>query len=52
MDFNDLVVESEEKILLVRLNRPDVLNAIREETFKELEAVPCFSIPEGRPQHW
>ena len=39
MDFNDLVVESEDKILLVRLNRPDVLNAIREETFKELEAV-------------
>ncbi len=37
MDFKDLIVESENKILLVRINRPSVLNALREETFQELE---------------
>jgi enoyl-CoA hydratase len=37
MNFKDLVVESKDKILLVRFNRPSVLNALREETFLELE---------------
>ena len=39
MDFKDLIVESKDKILLVRINRPSVLNALREETFLELEKV-------------
>ena len=39
MDFKDLVVESKGKILLVRINRPNVLNALRKETFLELEKV-------------
>ena len=37
MDFKDFVVESEGKILLVKINRPNVLNALRKDTFLELE---------------
>jgi enoyl-CoA hydratase len=37
MLFKDLIVEKEDKILLVRINRPDVLNALRGDTFRELE---------------
>ena len=37
MDFKDLIVESEDKVLLVKINRPNVLNALRKETFLELE---------------
>jgi enoyl-CoA hydratase len=39
MDFTDLIVESKDKIQLVSINRPSVLNALRKETFLELEKV-------------
>ena len=37
MSFKDLIVDREDKILLVKINRPDVLNALRRDTFLELE---------------
>lgn len=37
--FEDLLVEREGKLQIVRLNRPRVLNALREKTFIELGAV-------------
>lgn len=37
--YEDLLVEADGGIQVVRLNRPEVLNAIREKTFLELEAV-------------
>jgi enoyl-CoA hydratase len=39
MPFEDLLVEMEGKLQIVRLNRPRVLNALREKTFIELGAV-------------
>jgi enoyl-CoA hydratase len=39
MDFNDMLLEHEGKILQVTLNRPNVLNALRKETFLELETI-------------
>jgi enoyl-CoA hydratase len=35
----DLIVEKDDKLQIVKLNRPHVLNALREKTFVELEAV-------------
>ena len=35
--FKDLILEREDKTLLVKINRPDVLNALRGDTFLELE---------------
>ncbi len=37
MPFKDIIVEREEKRLLVKINRPEVLNALRGDTFLELE---------------
>jgi len=37
MLFKDLILEREDKTLLVKINRPDVLNALRGDTFLELE---------------
>jgi enoyl-CoA hydratase len=37
MQFKDLILEREDKTLLVKINRPDVLNALRGDTFLELE---------------
>jgi enoyl-CoA hydratase len=39
MHFKDLLVEKEDKILIVKLNRPEVLNALRGDTFREIEHV-------------
>jgi enoyl-CoA hydratase len=39
MAFQDLVMERENKILLVKINRPRVLNALRKDTFLELEEI-------------
>jgi enoyl-CoA hydratase len=39
MPLEDLLVETEDKIQIVRLNRPRVLNALREKTFIELGSV-------------
>ena len=39
MTLEDLLVETEGKLQIVRLNRPGVLNALREKTFAELGAV-------------
>jgi enoyl-CoA hydratase len=45
--FKDLLVESENRVITVKLNRPDVLNALRENTFHELDEV--LSIFENDP---
>jgi enoyl-CoA hydratase len=37
MLFKDVIVEREDRKLLVKINRPEVLNALREDTFLELE---------------
>ncbi len=37
MQFKDLILERKDKTLLVKINRPDVLNALRGDTFLELE---------------
>ena len=37
MPFKDLIVEAEGRTLLVKINRPEVLNALRGDTFLELE---------------
>ena len=39
MTLEDLFVETEGKLQIVKLNRPEVLNALREKTFVELGAV-------------
>ncbi|MCW4037104.1 MAG: enoyl-CoA hydratase-related protein [Candidatus Bathyarchaeota archaeon] len=39
MPLEDLLVETEGKLQIIRLNRPRVLNALREKTFIELGAV-------------
>ena len=39
MPFKDLIVEKEDKTFLVKINRPDVLNALRGDTFRELEQI-------------
>jgi enoyl-CoA hydratase len=37
MPFKDIIVEREDGKLLIKLNRPEVLNALRKDTFLELE---------------
>jgi enoyl-CoA hydratase len=37
MHFKDIIVEREERILLIKINRPQVLNALRKDTFLEIE---------------
>lgn len=37
MPFKDIIVEREDRTLLIKLNRPEVLNALRKDTFLELE---------------
>jgi enoyl-CoA hydratase len=37
--YEDLIVEKKGKLQIIKLNRPKVLNALRERTFAELEAV-------------
>ena len=37
MPFKDLIIERESRTLIIKVNRPDVLNALREDTFLELE---------------
>jgi enoyl-CoA hydratase len=37
MQYKDLIVEKDDRIHLVKINRPDVLNALRGDTFQELE---------------
>jgi len=37
MSFKDIIVERENRTILVKINRPEVLNALRENTFLELE---------------
>jgi enoyl-CoA hydratase len=39
MPFKDIVVEREDRKLLIKINRPRVLNALRKDTFLELEQV-------------
>ena len=39
LTFEDLIVEIDDKLQIVKLNRPEVLNALREKTFNELTAV-------------
>ncbi len=39
MDFNNLLFEVQEKIAIVKINRPTKLNALNDETFNELEKV-------------
>lgn len=39
MNFKDIIVEKEDRKLLVKINRPKVLNALRKDTFLELEQV-------------
>jgi enoyl-CoA hydratase len=39
MQFKDLDIDKEDKIVTVKLNRPEVLNALRGDTFRELEQV-------------
>ncbi len=50
MPFKDVIVEREDRKLLVKINRPEVLNALREDTFLELEqALKEFS---GADEYW
>jgi len=37
MPFKDIIVEREDRTLLIKINRPEVLNALRKDTFLELE---------------
>ncbi len=37
MPFKDVIVEREDRRLLIKINRPEVLNALRKDTFLELE---------------
>jgi enoyl-CoA hydratase len=37
MSYKDLIVEKEKRTLLIKINRPEVLNALRGDTFLELE---------------
>jgi enoyl-CoA hydratase len=39
MPFKDIIVERDDKIVLIKINRPRVLNALRKETFLELEQI-------------
>jgi enoyl-CoA hydratase len=37
MPFKDLIVEKEDRTLLIKINRPEVLNALRKDTFLGIE---------------
>jgi len=37
MPFKDIIVESEDRTLLIKIDRPEMLNALRKDTFLELE---------------
>lgn len=37
MTFNDIIYEKEEGIAVIRLNRPEVLNAVRDSLWREIE---------------
>jgi len=39
MDFNNIILEKEEKIAVVTINRPKALNALNSETLTELDSV-------------
>jgi len=44
MPFTDLIVEKEDRTILIKINRPEVLNALRGDTFMDLEkALDDFS---------
>ena len=50
MPFKDVIVEREDRRLLIKINRPEVLNALRKDTFLELEqALKEFS---GADECW
>ena len=50
MTFEDLLVETEGQLQIVKLNRPEVLNAVREKTFVELGAVLDRFSEDGQPR--
>jgi enoyl-CoA hydratase len=37
MPYKDLIVEKDDRTLLIKINRPEVLNALREDTFLDIE---------------
>jgi len=37
MPFKDIIVEKEDQTLLIKINRPEVLNALRKDTFLDIE---------------
>ena len=39
MSYKDLIIERDKTVLLVKINRPEVLNALRLDTFLELEGI-------------
>jgi enoyl-CoA hydratase len=39
MSFKDLIIETDDRTLIIKINRPRVLNALREDTFLEMEQV-------------
>jgi enoyl-CoA hydratase len=39
MPFKDLIVETDDRTLIIKINRPKVLNALRKDTFLEIEQV-------------
>jgi len=50
MPFKDIIVEREDRKLLIKINRPQVLNALRKDTFLELEqALNDFA---GADEYW
>jgi enoyl-CoA hydratase len=50
MPFKDLIIEREGRTLLVKINRPEVLNALRGDTFLELEQ--ALEMLQGSDDAW